>query len=196
MVHSIENGFWDCTGIGENVSSMTCKAKCISGELNKPRASIKVQCKTTPVLQLKKFTSEDTLSCVEPIDPCVEPVSQLNIIKGSLELISSSAKKGNQYTLICINGQELGSVKCKKGVVSSKIPNFKHACDRFICNEDEATTVFYIGEGDWNCKQGCKFAFVLKCECDANATALRNLDANAMRMRRIFRISHCRIFAF
>ena len=56
------------------------------------------------------------------------------------------------------------------------------------------------------CGQGCKFAFVFKCECDGfakcececdeNAKALRILNANAKRMRRIFSHSHFRIFAF
>ena len=122
---SIENGFWDCKGLGETVSSMSCKAKCSSGALNFAKSEIKAKCKDPPALKLKNFDEGDLLKCEEQPDPCDGPISELNIEKGTLELLSSNAKKGNQYNLICDDGETIGTVKCKNGKIFSKITDFE-----------------------------------------------------------------------
>jgi len=151
---SIENGFWgSCEGFDSEVNQMKCKSKCNSGTLNtsKGKAEIRVKCRDPPQVITKFFDEDDDLKCEVQPDECADEIEELNIIKGRLELISSG-KKGNKYNLVCDNGAIAGEVKCKNGQISSKLDDFETACDRFVCDANDASDEFPIGAGTWNCK--------------------------------------------
>ena len=134
---------------------MSCKAKCRTGALNtdKGKAEIRVKCKDPPVLELKWFDEDDELKCeASRPDECVQAEIDLEIVKGRLDLVSYSSKKGRKYNLVCDDGSIPGWVKCKDGEFTSKLDDFESACDKYICDERDAYDQFPIGGGMWECK--------------------------------------------
>jgi len=162
----IENGFWDCPNLGQDVAKLKCTAKCSSGEKNWKKAEISAFCKTTPKIKEKiSGVNGDGLKCGEVVNPCDELVATTEITMGSLVKQFSNAKEV-RYDLICDDGENLGLVKCsiKKGTFKSKLA-FETACDRFICDEADAYENFPIGPGSWTCKEK-KGKLTCKASCD------------------------------
>jgi hypothetical protein len=151
----IENGFWDCPALGQDVDTMKCTAKCTSGEKNWKKADISAKCKTPPKIKQKisGVPNGESLKCAEVENPCDALVETTEITMGSLVETSSNAKE-HRYDLICDDGENLGTVKCsiKTGEFKSKL-DFETACDRFVCDEADAFEEYPIGAGEWDCKE-------------------------------------------
>ena len=164
----IENGFWDCPKLGQDVATIKCTAKCSSGEKNWKKAEVSAKCKTPPKLKSKisGVPNGEDLKCEEVANPCDELVSSTEITMGSLVQTSSNSKE-HVYDLLCDDGEVLGVVKCsiKKGTFKSKVKNFATACDRFICDPADAIEEFPIGAGSWDCKEK-KGKLNCKAQCE------------------------------
>ena len=151
----IENGFWDCPALGQDVATMKCTAKCTTGEKNWKKADISAKCKTPPKIKAKisGMPKGESLKCGEVENPCDALVESTEITMGALVETFANAKE-HRYDLICDDGENLGSVKCsvKKGEFKSKL-DFETACDRFVCDVADAFEEFPIGAGEWDCKE-------------------------------------------